>query len=74
MHNTHLIDFPNRKEHKRAIMALLNLSRGEFVGLPDKQLVVTDDQIQALKEAKVTFNYLSRSLRNAENGRQSSSR
>jgi hypothetical protein len=39
----HLIRFPNLKEHKRGLMTLLEQPGGEFLGLPDYQMVVTDD-------------------------------
>jgi hypothetical protein len=54
----HLIRFPTKKEHKRALMALLEVYR-ESLGLPDYQMVVTDEHIQALERAKVPFTYLS---------------
>jgi hypothetical protein len=63
----HLIHFPSRKEHKRAIMALLELPRGEYLGLPDYQMVVTDEQIKALERAKVAFTYLSKTAPDGTN-------
>ena len=60
----HLIRFPTKKEHKRAIMALLEVLQREYVGLPDYQMVVTDEHIQALERAKVAFAYLSKSAPN----------
>ena len=56
----HLIRFPNKKEHKRAIMALLEVPRVESLGLPNFQMVVTDEHIHELERAKVTFTYLSK--------------
>jgi hypothetical protein len=56
----HLIRFPNKKEHKRAIMALLEVPRVESLGLPGYQMVVTDEHIQALERAKVAFTYPSK--------------
>ena len=40
----HLISFPTKKEHKRALMTLLEVPRGEFLGLPDFQMVVTEER------------------------------
>lgn len=60
----HLIRFPNKAQHKRAIMALLEVSRIESLGLPDFQMVVTDEHIQALNGAQVTFTYLSKTSPN----------
>jgi hypothetical protein len=56
----HLIQLPNRRENRRALMALLAAERGEFLGLPKLQMVVSNDQIQALENAKVIFKYLSK--------------
>ena len=56
----HLIRFPNKKEHKRAIGALLDVLDREYLGLPDHQMCVTDEHIQALERAKVAFAYLSK--------------
>jgi hypothetical protein len=56
----HLIRFPNKAQHKRAIMALLEVPRIESLGLPDFQMVVTDEHIQALEGARVAFAYLSK--------------
>lgn len=52
------IRFPNRKEHRRAIMVLLDVG-GESLGLPDYQMVVNEEQVRALTRAKVRFEYLS---------------
>jgi hypothetical protein len=62
----HLIRFPNKKEHKRGIMALLEVPRLESLGLPDFQMVVTDEHIQALERAKVAFRYLSKTAPNGK--------
>lgn len=62
----HLIRFPNKKEHKRGIMALLEVPSTESLGLPDFQMVVTDDHITALERAKVPFTYLSKSVSNGK--------
>ncbi len=61
----HLIRFPNQREHKRAIMALLDVP-WEYVGLPGPQFVVTSEHIKALEEAKVRFEYLSRTAPNGK--------
>jgi hypothetical protein len=61
----HLISFPNRKEHERAIGALLNVPR-EYVVLPGPRLVVADEHIKALEQAKVRFEYLSRTRPNGK--------
>ena len=55
----HLIHIP-KKEYKGAIMALLEVLQREYLALPDYQMVVTDEHIQALERAKVSFTYLSR--------------
>jgi hypothetical protein len=62
----HLIRFPNKKEHKRGITALLEVLNVESLGLPDFQMVVTDQHIQALERAKVAFTYLSKTARNGK--------
>jgi hypothetical protein len=59
----HLIRFPNRKEHKRGLMALLEVPH-EFVGLPDYQMVVTAEHIKALEHAQITFEILSKTAPN----------
>jgi hypothetical protein len=59
----HLIRFPNKREHKRAIVALLDVYQ-ESLGLPDYQMVVTDEHIKALERAKVAFTYLSKTAPN----------
>ncbi len=56
----HLIHCPKKKEYKRAIVALLELPRGVYLGLPDYQMVVTGEQIEALERAKIAFTYLSK--------------
>jgi hypothetical protein len=63
----HLIRFPNKKVHKRALMALLQVANVESLGLPDLQMVVTDEHIRALERAKVAFAYLSRTAPNGKN-------
>jgi hypothetical protein len=62
----HLIRFPNKAEHKRAIMALLDVPRVESLGLPGFQMVVTDEHIGALERAKVNFTYLSKTACNGK--------
>jgi hypothetical protein len=64
MASMHLIRFPNKGEHKRAIMALLEVPRLESLGLPGFKMVVTDEHIQALERAKITFTYLSKTALN----------
>ena len=59
MSTMHLIRFPNKKAHKQGLMAVLAVPR-ESVGLPDLQMVVTDEHIRALEQARVSFSYLSR--------------
>ena len=66
MSATHLIRFANKKEHKRAIMALLDVPRLESLGLPGFQMVVTDEHIQALERSQVPFTYLSKTAPPAE--------
>lgn len=67
MSTMHLITFPSKKEHKRAIMALLEVPRLEYLGLPDYQMVVTEEHIQALERAKISFTYLSRTAPDGTN-------
>jgi hypothetical protein len=62
----HLIRFPSKKEHKRAIMALLEVPRAESLGLPDLRMVVTDEHIHALERAHVNFTYLSKTASNGK--------
>jgi hypothetical protein len=62
----HLIRFANKKEHRRGITALLEVPRAESLGLPDFQMVVTDEHIQALERAKVAFTYLSKTAANGQ--------
>ncbi len=59
----HLIRFPNKKEHRRAIMALLEVYK-EFLGLPDYKMVVTEEHIKALEQARIPFAYLSKTAPN----------
>jgi hypothetical protein len=54
----HLIRFPNKKEHKRGLMAVLTVPR-ESLSLPDFQMVVEDQHIHALERERVSFTYLS---------------
>jgi hypothetical protein len=68
MAEMHLIRFPNRKEHKRALMTLLQTPHSEFVGLPGLQMVVTSEQIKALEAAKVAFTYLSKTAAHGAKG------
>jgi len=63
----HLIRFPSKKEHKRAIKALLEVLHREYLGLPDYQMVVTDEHIEALERAKVAFRYLSKTAPDGRN-------
>jgi len=60
----HLIRIPNAKDYKRAITTLLELPRGEYLGLPDYQMVVTDEHVKALEGAGVAFTYLSKTAPN----------
>jgi hypothetical protein len=59
----HLIRLPNRKEHRRAIMALLEVPK-ESLGLPDYKMVVTEEHIKALEKARIPFAYLSKTVPN----------
>lgn len=67
MFTMHLIRLPNKKEHKRALMALLEVPRVESLGLPNFQMVVTDEHIKALERAHVAFTYLSKTALNGTN-------
>ncbi len=69
MFDTHLIRFPTRRQLQRGLMALLTVPR-EFVGLPDLQMVVNTEHIKALEQAKVRFEYLSKT---APDGTQATS-
>lgn len=60
MAGVHLIRVPNKKQYKRAIVALLDVLQREYLALPDYRMVVTDEHIEALQRAKVAFTYLSR--------------
>jgi hypothetical protein len=62
----HLIRFASKQEHKRAIMALLEVPRVESLGLPDYQMLVTDEHIQALDRSRVAFTYLSKTAPNGK--------
>ncbi len=55
----HLIGFPNRKEHERAIMVLLDVPF-EYLVIEGPTFVLNDQHIKALEAAKVRFEYLSR--------------
>jgi len=59
----HLIGFPNRKEHERAIMALLDVPF-EYLAIEGPTFVLNDEHIKALEKAKVRFTYLSRTAPN----------
>jgi len=60
MANIHLIRYPNKKEHRKAIGALMDVLDRAYLGLPDRQMCVTDEHIEALERAKVAFTYLSK--------------
>jgi hypothetical protein len=62
----HLIRFPNKKEHKRGLVAILDVPSTQSLGLPDLQMVVADEHIKALEGAKVTFTYLSKTASNGK--------
>jgi hypothetical protein len=59
----HLIRFRNKNEHRRGLMALLEVPR-ESLGLPDYQMVVTEEHIKALEKAQIPFAYLSETAAN----------
>jgi hypothetical protein len=61
----HLIHFPNRKEHERAIGALLAVPF-EYTVIPGPCFVVRDEHIKALEVAKVRFEYPSRTAPDAK--------
>lgn len=56
----HLIQFPKGKDYGRAIRTLLEVPRTQYVALPDYTMVVVDEHIEALKNARVSFAYLSK--------------
>ena len=62
----HLIQFPNREQHKRGLMAVLQIPGLESLGLPDFQMVVWDEHIRALEREKVKFKYLSKAAANGK--------
>jgi hypothetical protein len=51
---THLIQFPDKGEHKKAIRVLLEVPV-ERLGLPGLKMVVSDEHIEALKKAQIHF-------------------
>jgi hypothetical protein len=59
MHDMHLIRFPNLKQLERGLMAVLTVPF-ESLGLPDLQMLVRTEHIKALEQAKVRFEYLSK--------------
>jgi hypothetical protein len=56
----HLIQFPKGKGYGKAIRALLDAPRAPYLALPHYQMVVTDEHVKALEEAKVSFVDLSK--------------
>ena len=63
----HLIRFPNKKELGRALVAFLELPpRMESLGLPGLQMVVQDEHVRALEQARVRFTYLSKTATNGK--------
>lgn len=63
----HLIQFPKGQGYGKAIRALLDIPRTPYLALPDYQMVVTDEHVKALEEARVRFVYLSKT---ADNGKK----
>src|SRR5262245_54371089 len=59
MAGLHLIRFRKTKDHQRGLMVCLETGH-QFVGLPGDSLGVTDEHIKALEQAKVPFQYLSK--------------
>jgi hypothetical protein len=51
---THMIQFPDKEQYKRAIMALLEVPVSR-VGIPGLKMVVSDAHIEALQRANITF-------------------
>ena len=51
---SHMIQFPDREQYKRAIMALLDVPLSR-VGIPGLKMVVDDAHIEALKRANIDF-------------------
>jgi hypothetical protein len=64
MSKTHLIRFRTKKAHRDGLMAVLGVPGLEAVGLPDYRMVVWDEHIRALEQAKVPFEYLSKTAPN----------
>jgi hypothetical protein len=60
MSKMHLIRFRTKKDHKRGLMALLEVPQLQCLGLPDYQFVVWDEHIKELEKAGVPFEYLSK--------------
>ncbi len=59
-----LIRFRTKKDHKRGLMALLEVPQLESLGLPDRQFMVWDEHIKELEKAGVPFQYLSKTAPN----------
>jgi hypothetical protein len=51
---THVIQFRDKEQHKRAIMVLLDVPASRM-GIPDLKMVVGDEHIEALKLANVEY-------------------
>jgi hypothetical protein len=57
MVNIHLIRFPGREEHKRAIQVFLNVPATRLV-LPGHRMAVTSEHIKALERENIPFEYV----------------
>ena len=51
---THVIQFRDKEQHKKAIVVLMDVPVTRS-GLPDMKMVVSDEHIQALQRANIDF-------------------
>jgi hypothetical protein len=61
---THVIQFPNKAEYGRAVVALAEVPRAR-VGLPGFKMVVEDDHIQVLNRSGIPYADLTKDVRDA---------
>ena len=62
----HLMIFRSKKESGGETIAFLDVLGLESLGLPGLQMVVYDEHIRALEQAKVRFTYLSKTAANGK--------
>jgi hypothetical protein len=56
---TYMIQFPTEEEYRRAVAALAEVSTAR-VGLPGYKMVVTEDHLDALGQAGITYTNLTK--------------